>query len=306
MNIFWWQTKELLKRIRFWGLIFAPVGIGWTLTEIAIAAGYDKTISPYLNYLWFLLIFGLLLSVVINWPKKSVSTQLPNIDTEVEVRVGNIFQSNHPIVVTIPTTLETDFVNRAIDRSSIQGQYTIKYCQKPEYLANAIQIAAEIIPSIDFVKNFYSPVTDIPIYPPGEVFVIRDFSRVGYLLTFATFNEHGIAQLNADDFVDLLPNLWLKIRERGDVGNIDLPLIGSRFGRIGIENRREILRELINSFSVACAEARLADKVTFYITPADFTRWGFTFEYIQRLLHNICDDHRRKLVANGPIGQPAD
>ncbi len=91
--------------------------------------------------------------------------------------------------------------------------------------------------------------------------------------------------------------------ERGDVGNIDVPLLGSKFARTGIDNRREILRELIKSFSAASSEARLSDKVTFYIRPSDFTRWGFTFEYIERLLENICDDHRRKPSTTGEIGQ---
>lgn len=294
MNILVWQLKQLGQNLRFWEFIFAPVGVGWTLTSIAVAAGHQERLSPYLHYLWYLIIIGLLLAAYLNWPKRSTSRLLPNIDTEVEVRVGDIFASKNPIVVTIPTTLETDFSSNAVDWSSIQGQFTLKYCTKPSNLQEAIGVAAAHIQNFKLVKNFYSPTEEVRKYPPGEVFVVRKFSRVGYLLTFATYNDHGNAQLNEEDFFDLLPKLWLGVRDRGDVGSVDVPLIGAKFGRIGIDNRREILRELVNSFSAASSEARLSDKVTFYIRPSDFTRWGFTFEYIERVLENICDDHRRR------------
>ena len=306
MNILWWQLKQLLKNLRFWGILFAPVGIGWTLTEIAIAAGYSEFITPYLYLLWFLLPLGLIFSSTYNWPKRAVSTQLPNIDTEVEVRIGDIFESKAPIVVAIPTTLETDFSKHAIDQSSIQGQYTLRYCNSSTKLEEAINVSSAHLNTYEMVNNYYSTGEQIKKFPPGEVFVVRNFSRVGYLLTFATFNDHGTAQITPNDFLDLLPKLWLGVRERGDVGNVDVPLMGSRFSRTGIDNRREILRELINSFSAASSEARLSDKVTFYIRPSDFTRWGFTFEYIERLLQNICDDHRRRPSIIGAIGQEAD
>lgn len=303
MKILWWQLGQLITRRRFWELGFAPVGIGWTLTGVANASGYTEVISPYLKYLWFLLAIGFALAVYFNWPKRSVSTQLPNIDTEVEVRIGDIFRSKSPLVVAIPTTLETDFDSRAIDRSSIQGQFTLKYCRDPSTLKGAINKASGHVQNFEMVRNFYSEDEQVRRFPPGEVFVVRDFCRVGYLLTFASFNEHGTAQITHNEFVDLLPKLWLGVRERGDVGSIDVPLMGSRFGRTGIGNRKEILRELIVSFSVASAETRLSDKVTFYIRPSDFTRWGFTFDYIERLLKNICDDHKRRPLAAGAIGK---
>ncbi|MFV1607149.1 macro domain-containing protein [Phaeobacter sp. JH20_10] len=306
MKILWWQLKQLVKKASFWEVLFAPVGIGWTLTSIAIAVGYSESISPYLSYLWWLLVVGLVLAVILNIPKSSISIQLPNIDTEVEVRIGDIFQSKSPMVVTIPTTLETDFDNNAIDRSSIQGQFTLKYCTNPTNLSTAIITASEHLDNFEMVNNYYSRDEKVRRFPSGEVFVVRDFSRLGYLLTFATFNSHGTAQITPDDFLDTLPKLWLGVRERGDVGNIDVPLMGARFGRTGIDNRRDILRELINSFSAASAESRLSDKVTFYIRPSDFTRWGFTFEYIERMLQNICDDHRRRPSALGNIGKEVD
>lgn len=306
MRILQWRFKQLLKKAGFWEVLFAPVGIGWTLTSIAIAVGYSASISPYLSYLWWLLAVGLVLAVVLNVPKAAVSIQLPNIDTEVEVRIGDIFQSQDPIVVAIPTTLETDFSNNAIDRSSIQGQFTLKYCANPSNLNDAIKAASEHIQNFEMVNNYYSRDEQIRRFPSGEVFVVRNFSRMGYLLTFATFNDHGTAQITPEDFLDLLPKLWLGIRERGDVGSIDVPLLGSRFGRTGIDNRREMLRELINSFSAASAEARLSDKVTFYIRPSDFSRWGFTFEYIERMLQNICDDHRRRPTTAGAIGKEVE
>lgn len=303
--IFIWQLRRLLEQLRFWEVVFSPVGIGWTLSEIAIAVGYQDFMNRLLPYLWLLLVVGLILAVLICWPKRAISKMLPNIDTEVEVRVGDIFSSNHPIVVTVPTTLEADFDNRSIDRSSIQGQYIEKYSVDCETFKKAIMDASKHVLPVDEVDNFYSNGSKVKRYLPGEFFPLRQFKRVAYTVTFASFNEHGTAQIKSSEFFDFLPRLWLGIRERGDIGNVDVPLMGSRFGRTGIENRKEILRELLQSFSVASSEARLVDKVTFYIRPSDFTRWGFSFDYIERILANICDDHQRKPNSNTGVGKSA-
>ena len=299
----WWPLKQLLKNLSFWGQLFAPVGVGWTLTSVALVTKYEAYISPYLQYLWWLLPIGFVGACFLNWPKRSNSIRLPNIDTEIEVRIGDIFRSKDPIVVAIPTTLETDFSNNAIDKSSIQGLFTVKYCGDPVQLNKALAEASSPVQGFELVKNYYSPEEQIKQFPPGEVFVVRSFPRVGYFLTFASFNEHGTAQTTPNEFLDLLPKLWLGIQDRGDVGNIDVPLMGSRFGRTGINNRKEILRELISSFSAASSESRIADKVTFYIRPSDFSRWGFSFEYIERLLQNICDDHQRRPTNTGVKGK---
>ena len=300
-----WQLKRLISQFRFWELVFAPVGVGWTLTEAGLEIGLKEIIDPYLFLLWCLLPIGISLAAWVCWPKTTVSKRLPNIDTEIEVRVGDIFKSNNPIVVAVPTTLESTFENRAINRTSLQGQYITNFCGSSNNFSEALIKSSSHIQNFELTTNFYSVSDEVKKFPPGELFVLRDFHRIGYLLTFATFNDHGVAQITPEDFFDLLPKLWLGIRERGDVGSVDVPLMGSRFARIGIDNRKEILRELINSFSAASSEARLADRVTFYIRPADFTRWGFSFEFIERILDNVCDDHRRRPTENTSVGKSA-
>lgn len=301
-----WQLRQAVKSADFWGMLFAPVGVGWTVASILIQLGYAEYVDRYLKCWWVLLLVGMVIGIIRNWPKRSVSRFLPNIDTEVEVRVGNIFRSKHPMVVGIPTTLETSFDENAISPESIQGQFTKKYCGGSESLARALQGVSRSVQGFELTENFYSNGEEIRKYPAGEVFVVREFRRVGYLVTLATFNTHGTAQTTQTEFLDCLPRLWMGIRERGDIGTFDVPLMGSKFARSGIENRKEILRELINSFSAASADFRLADKVTFFIQPSDFTRWDFSFDYIERLLENICDEHRRKPLNGNPVGQGLD
>lgn len=300
--ILWWQLKRWVLQVRFWELLFAPVGIGWTLAEIGNEVGHRDLLAPFLPYLWCLFGVGIFIAWWLCWPQKSVVVKLHNIDTEIEVKVGDIFRSGDPIVVTVPTTLEVTFENKVIDRTSIQGQYTINYFHSERNFLTALEVASKHVTDFERVTNYYSGQRKVKKFLPGEVFVLRDAPRVGYIVTFATFNEHGVVQIEPSEFVDLLPRLWLGIRERGDVGNITVPLMGSRFGRTGFDNRKDILREQINSFSAASSEARLADRVTFYITPSDFTQWGFSFDYIKRLLDNVCDDHIRRDPVVGEIG----
>ncbi|WP_144432174.1 macro domain-containing protein [Roseibium alexandrii] len=295
-----------MSNIGIWQSLFAPVGVGWTLTQIAIQMGYESILAPYLFLLWYLMPLGLIVGGYIYWPKRSSSKTLPNLDTEIEIRVGDIFSSKAPIVVTIPTTLETEFHSNAISEDSIQGQYTKKYCKDPSVLKLCLQKLVQDNNDFSTVKNFYSNGGDVRKYKPGEVLVIREFDRIAYCTTFASFNEHGTAQISQQEFYDLLPKMWMGIREKGEFGSVDVPLIGSRFARTGISRNKDILRELVYSLSVASADARLADKVTFFIRPSDFTRWGFSFEFIERLLLNVCDEHQQRMMENGSIGQPLD
>lgn len=298
MKLFLWKLKRVGLNIEFWQLLFAPLGAAWTIYQILLQTRYADDIRNAVDFWPLLLGFGLLIGSLRYWPKSTITKRLPNVDTEVSIKVGNIFSSRSPIVVAIPTTLQTTFDEDIISRRSVQGQFTLKYCKTESALSESLKAASKLIQENG---TRVCPFSDrvLKSYTPGEVFVVRDFDRTAYCVSFATFNEHGTAQITPDDFLDLLPKMWLGIRDRGDVGDLDVPLLSGRFARGGFDSRKEILREIIASFVAASAETRFVDKATFYISPSDYSKWGFSFDYFDRLLENARDDLQRK-----QIGQP--
>lgn len=301
--MFLWKARQILFRLEFWSLSFFPIGAAWTLYQIIAETKYEAFVEPYVDLILILLPVSLVFSARSYWPKSSASVEIPNSGTIIEVCVGDIFKSNNPIVVTIPTTLETDFHDHSIDPLSIQGQFTKKYAKDPANLEKALKKSAAKSTPVRSISNYYSNGKSVPEYKSGELFVLRDFSRVGYLVSFASFNEHGNVSMEPEQFFEFLPRLWLNIGNRGVVGEVDVPLLGAKFPRNMLTNRLEILREILNSFSAACAEAKICDHVTIYIRPKDFHRWNFTMDHIERLLKNIHDDHIRGSASRADPGR---
>lgn len=205
------------------------------------------------------------------------------------------------MVVAVTTTLDTAFGNNRISPLSIQGQFTTRYFDTPEKFSESISTVVQQTKQI-LNETEYSELPDGSTqFFPGEVFKIRSPDRVGYLVAFASFNAHGTAQLTNEEFKDALPKMWLGLKERGDIGTIDLPLIGSGFSRLDMK-RNDILSEIIRSYVAACTEGRIADRVEIYIRPSDYEKWEFDLSSIENALQFICEQHSSLLLNRANSG----
>lgn len=310
MSILRWQLSSIARKPSFWTNAFGPVGVFWTVWQVWEKAKPTHPITAFvekhIEWSLCLIVMGFVLSIRSVWPKAHFKMRLPNIDTVIEVRVGNIFSSTRPLVVTIPTTLECTFDRNIISRKSIHGQFITKYCgNDPAVLEEAILNASKNSTMEASEPNFFSKGNSVDRYEVGEVWALRNFKRLAYAATFASFNSNGKAHVNENDYAKFLSRLWSGIRSGGDSDSVDVALIGGTTARTHHRMLQDVFRDMVRSFSAASSEGLIVRNLTIYITPQDFLNGEFSPEFIERMLANVCDDHIGRTLTEPPTGTPA-
>ena len=310
MTITRWKLSVILRRPSFWTNTFGPIGVFWTIWQIWEKANPSHSITvvieKHIAWSFLLILVGFSFSIYTFWPQTRFKRRLPNIDTEVEVRVGNIFKSERPLIVTIPTTLECTFDRNIISPNSIHGQFIKEYCgNDPSVLEKEILFAAKTSPIANRAPNFFSDPRPVNHYEVGEVWVLRDFTRRAYAATFASFNSSGKAQVSEQEYAKFLSRLWSGIRSGGDTDSVDVALIGGTTARTHHRMQQDVFRDMVRSFSAACSEGLVVRTLTIYITPKDYLESEFSPKFIERMLANACDDHMGRSLNGNQVGTSA-
>ena len=78
----------------------------------------------------------------------------------------------------------------------------------------------------------------------GTVAPIEIDGKRAYFVAIASLNEHRVASVDRDSFLDALPQMWAEIRSRGGFEPLCCPVLGSGFSRLN-STREELIREII-------------------------------------------------------------
>jgi hypothetical protein len=214
----------------------------------------------------------LLLSVVhvliTRRPVSRVTYKVPKKDLCYEVRIGDLFACPGEIVVSSNTTFDTDVASGLIAPNSIQGQLAHRFFNdKTDELDRQIAQALNGLPS----EKAVSPGKR-KRYPIGTVAKVNAHGKNFYMLAMAELNEHGNARSNVEMVEEALDKLWHYMAERGDHGDLVLPLVGTGRGRIQLP-RKKIIERIAQSFAYASRERTFANKLTIVIHLSDAAKY---------------------------------
>ena len=275
-------------------------GILWLITQIS--SYYFSTTNNYLKPYWYLfLIVGLIWGLYKSWPKLKISHCLINRDVIIEICISNIFKQKGSYIIGSNTTFDTD-TSKIISPESIQGQFTNLYYDKIEHLDKDIS---------DELNDYqYSVLQDgrkgkVNSYPLGTVVKIHSKNQTAYLLAIAELNKHGTASGTFENLKTALSNLWEFIGNRGDLGSLVIPILGS--GPTRLQNRRdEIIREIIQSFIAANAEKKFTNKLIIVISPKDYSESEYKLDLLKldKYLAHLCEYTEFKKNQDVGVGQP--
>lgn len=280
-QLFSWPSFKKLFNSILWsfGLLYSFVSV--------IDFFFNTWARDHLMPLWWgFVILGVLIAICRNFPKTSFACKIDNTDTAIEIRVGDIFDTDETIIVGTNTTFDTAMEDRTISPKSIQGQFTLKYCSSVNELdgklsANLSGITPKVLSAND------KPYGKTNRYPIGTVVKVDCPSRNAYFLTIAHMNKTRTAQSDTQNILDALPELWEFIRTHGELENICVPIIGSVFARV--KATKEILiQEILRSFVAACSEGKFCEKITLFIQPNDIKNGKINFENTIDFLKYIC------------------
>ncbi len=256
----YWQLGFSPKR--FFEELFATAGVLWFFIEVVSYFSPDKT-TGIRSWWWVLFLIGFVVALIRAKPLLRASYKLEGRDIVFEIIVGDIWAMQGEVVISAPTTFDTD--RSLISSDSLQGQFTDNCYTSPDHLAYDLKNQLQGVQGLA-INRAGQELVD---YPVGTVVRVNTRKRAAYLLALTHLNEYGNASASIEDLRVALPSLWAYISERGNLSSILVPVIGGGRARIPV-SRNLLVQEIVVSAIAAASSARFCEKLTIVISPKDF------------------------------------
>lgn len=289
---------KLLFSFNYWKYIFSikkflnsilnTLGIIWLFVEAT--SFFSESLSLFFKQHWiWLLVLGIIYVIYINWPRNEFSFKLKNKDVKIVLIIQDLFKIKGDLVIPINTSFDTSFEGDLISKDSTQGQFTIKFFKEPRYLEQ--DLASELqklegrinVPTKTNGNNFK--------YEIGATIKLKTENFLTYLVAVADMNNHGVAATTFDNVLTSLAKLWDFVSNRGEVGIINIPLLGTGKGRIK-ESRETIVKAIVTSFiSSTIGDKRFCDRLNIVIHPKDFIENNINIDDLCDYLSLKCNHH---------------
>lgn len=280
---------------------FAMFGLAWTFIEAA--NHFEMAIAvPATTPLSFsiLLLFGFVISLILNFPKLIHIVTIADTDIKVELLVANYLNLEGDKVLSTNSTFDTTHTDNFISPKSVQGQFYKKYYKNISHLDNDLtnslvdETPIQILNRTKSKNQQYNIGTVAKLThiknPPFWKLWADDIEFRSYWLAMADVNEFGKPRSNFENLQISLGELWQFVATKGHLENLIVPILGS--GRTGINERRErILQEIIFSFVAFASEnteRKLTEKLTIAIHPNDLLKHDINFYELCGFIEYTC------------------
>ncbi len=254
--------------------ILAIFGLLWLLIEtLDFFKVYTR--DQYGTYAFIIfIVISILLSIILRRPIKSISIPFPEHDFNVDVRIADLFAMSGATMISTNTIFEADVSGGKIAVDSLQGQFTAKY-----FTGNQIELINSISKELEetTLSSPYPMGTTIPIHTHGKTF---------YFTAMAMMGENGNASSSVTDIKNALNGLWHFVREKGELQELAVPVIGTGRGRLKTP-RKKMIALIAESFVKASIEAKFTDRLVITIRPEDAENFGINLYDIKDHLQHV-------------------
>jgi hypothetical protein len=264
---------------------FAAIGALYTVVEILdFFSIYTRDkYGRYAILVFFIL--ALVFVLATRRPISRVTYKVPKRDFAIEVRIGDLFACPGGRIISSNTTFDTNIAEGIISPNSLQGQFTSRFFQK-----NISALDDEIERAL--AKEEYVEVANKPgklkKYPIGTVAHIRVGNEDYYWLAMANINEHGNAISDIKTIDLALEKLWRFIADRGELGDVIVPLLGTGRGRVDVP-RKKLIEKVAQSFADASKDKVFANRLVIVVHPSDAANFEVNLfevkDYLRQSLH---------------------
>lgn len=254
--------------------ILAIFGIIWLIIE-TLDFFQVYTRDKYGAYAFFVfIIVSIVISILLKRPIKSVTIPFPELDTIIEVRIADLFEISGATMISTNTIFEADVAGNKIAVDSLQGQFTAKY-----FTGNQVELIKKINEELKLlgINSPYPFGTTIPIHTHGKTFYFNAMAELG---------EGGNASSSISDIQNALNGLWNYVREKGELIELAVPVIGTGRGRVKI-SRKKMIALIAESFMKATIQGKFSDKLIIAIRPEDAQNFGINLYDIKDHLNHV-------------------
>jgi len=253
--------------------ILAIFGLIWLIIEtLDFFKVYTR--DQYGAYAFFIfIVISIILSILIRRPIKSISIAFSEYDFSIDVRIADLFSMNGATMISSNTIFEADVAGGKIAIDSLQGQFTAKY-----FTGNQTELINKISEQLRTTKL-------TPPYPMGTTVPVHTHGKTFYFTAMATIGENGNASSTIADIKKALEGLWNYVREKGELQELAIPVIGTGRGRLKT-SRKKMIALIAESFVKASIENKFTDKLIVTIRPVDAENFGINlYEIKDHLMH---------------------
>jgi hypothetical protein len=232
-----------------------------------------------------ILLVSIVYVIVSRRPITKVSYKAPGKDFLIEVKITDLFDEEGDVVISTNTTFDTDISSGLINKDSLQGQLALRFFNGNTHEIDK-QLEAEL-------KS--APYTDVPNavgkkreYPLGTVAKVKSHGKNFYFVAMARLNSHGNAVSSIRDVEDSLNALWAFVKDKGDLRDLVVPLMGTGRGRIEL-SRKKVIERIAQSFADSAAPKRFSNRLVIAVRPKDAENFAVNLfeikDYLSRSLH---------------------
>lgn len=258
-------------------------GLIWLFLEPASFLVPEK-----LNYGWsgylILVCVSLLAAICQNLPTRSISNCLSSPDTEIEIKIGDLFFEKGHLVIGFNDVFDTE-LGEVIRDSTVQGQFLRRI-----YSNNQSRLDAEIEAALQAHQTNRQLDPDKNRgrawrYPIGTAVTLGSYERRYFLLAYGYMNNDLTVASNPDYISTSLDTLWQEVRRKCHGTDVAIPIIGSDLARSGL-SRMQLIKLIITSFILESKRRFITRKLTVMIYPKDLD--SIDFYALREFLQSAC------------------
>ncbi|MEG4351040.1 DUF6430 domain-containing protein [Microcoleus sp. LAD1_D3] len=277
---------KLITKISFPRLVNSFVstfGLLWLFIEPATLVFPEKLNIGWLGY-FGLAVLSFIFAIIQCRPRMAISKKLISPDSNIEIKIGDLFDENGHLVIGCNDTFDTE-IGDIIRDSSIQGQFlTQVYRGDRSKLDADIEVALQPYHT-ERQEDFDKSRGKTWRYPIGTVITLSSHNKCYFLTAYGYMNNNLNIQSNTDYLMTSLNKLWKEVRQKCQGTGVAIPIIGSDLARVGL-SRTELAKLIITSFIVETKRTFITKKLTVMIYVEDLD--SIDFYDLQEFLESIC------------------
>lgn len=257
-------TKVALKEL---GKSFiSNFGLLWLLIEPAALFFPKKLNFGWKGYLCLVLI-ALVTAIIQRFPRLSISANLSSPDSEIEIKIGDLFKQKGHLVIGFNDVFDTE-LGEIIKSSSVQGQFLSK-----SYNGDRTKLDQDIGNALKEYQNQAKQETNkekgkTVRYPIGTTIILESSGQKYFLSAYGKMSNDLVIKSNLNYLWTALDQIWEKVHLKGHSFNVSIPIIGSDLARIGF-SRMLLIKFITISFIMASKEKFITKKLTIVIYSKD-------------------------------------
>ena len=313
-------TKDLRRSILAEGVkIFLAVWGGlWGLVEV-LAFFFPKHLEWVEENLWAFCGYVVLALVVAIFRVRqqanamlSVRESLEGIDCSIEIQVGDIFKvkEKSDFIIGTNTAFDTDMSDGPISKDSLQGQFTTKY-----YPGREQHLYRDLEGSLEgkehtLVENTHRQTKRYEFGTVAKVKVSADDVKVSaddrnvYFVAIDELDKQGVVTSSLENVRDSLEKLWQYIGNHGKVGELVIPILGTKGAKIQVP-REVMIIEIIDYFIRATDSGKKpCEHLKIVVYEEDYRNHNIDLNRLRSYLHVSATQKRWQVEEpKAPVGE---